>query len=74
MGRVNFATGRVRPSASVDLAGGVTLAEGPRRSLRLYADVRNLTDRYDVINFAGLFSGTALAPPRSVGVRLTASF
>jgi outer membrane receptor protein involved in Fe transport len=72
--RVDFETGRVRPSASVDLAGGMTIAEGSHRWLRLYADVRNLTNRFDVINFAGLFSGTALAPPRSAGVRLTASF
>jgi outer membrane cobalamin receptor len=72
--RVNYETGRVRPNASIDLAGGVTLAAGARRSLRLYADVRNLTNRFDVINFSGLFSGTALAPPRSAGVRLTASF
>jgi hypothetical protein len=72
--RVDFESGRVRPSGSVDLAGGLTIAEGGRRSLRLYADVRNATNRFDVINFAGLFSGTALAPPRSVGMRLTASF
>ena len=72
--RVDFAAGRVRPSASVDVGGGITLAQGARRSLRLYADVRNLTDRFDVINFAGLFSGTALAPPRSAGVRVTATF
>ena len=31
---------------------------GPKRSLRVQADVRNLTDRLNVINFAGLFSGT----------------
>ena len=37
-------------------------------------DVRNLADRLTVINFAGLFSGTALAPPRSVAVRLRADF
>jgi hypothetical protein len=72
--RVDFEAGRVRPSGSLDLAGGFTIAEGARRSLRLYADVRNVTNRFDVINFAGLFSGTALAPPRSFGVRLTASF
>ena len=72
--RVDFASGRVRSNASVDLGAGVTIAQGARRSLRLHADVRNLTDRFDVINFAGLFSGTALAPPRSGGVRLTASF
>jgi len=72
--RVDYETGRVRANASVDLGGGVTIAEGARRSLRLHADVRNLTNRFDVINFAGLFSGTALAPPRSAGVRITASF
>jgi hypothetical protein len=72
--RVDFATGRVRPSASVDLGGGITIAEGSRRSVRLYADLRNVTDRFDVINFAGLFSGTALAPPRSAGIRIAALF
>ena len=75
VGRVDFAAGRVRPSASVDLSGGVTLAGGgASRSLRLYADLRNLTNRFDVINFAGLFSGTAVAPPRSGGIRITATF
>ena len=72
--RVNFATGRVRSNASLDISGGVTLAEGAGRAVRLYADVRNVTNRFDVINFAGLFSGTAVAPPRSFGVRVTAEF
>jgi hypothetical protein len=72
--RVDFDRGRVRPSAGIDLAGGFTMVEAGRRSLRLYADVRNLTNRFDVINFAGLFSGTAVAPPRSAGVRITAAF
>ena len=34
----------------------------------------NLTDRLNVIDFAGLFSGTALAAPRSFGLRLSADF
>jgi len=33
-----------------------------------------MTNRLDVINFAGLFSGTAVAPPRSLFVRLQAEF
>ena len=74
VGRVDFAAGRVRANASLDLSGGVTLAENGGRALRLYADVRNVTNRFDVINFAGLFSGTALAPPRSFGLRLSAQF
>ena len=36
--------------------------------------VVNLTGRFNVINFAGLFSGTAVAPPRSVSARLRATF
>jgi outer membrane cobalamin receptor len=72
--RVNFAAGRVRPNATLDLSGGVTLAENGARALRLYADLRNVTNRFDVINFAGLFSGTAVAPPRSFGLRLSAQF
>ena len=72
--RVNFDTGRVLPSLSLDFAGGLTLFDDRDRALRLYADVRNVTNRFDVINFAGLFSGTAVAPPRSAGVRLAVEF
>ena len=34
----------------------------------------NLANRLNVINFAGLFSGTALAPPRGFSLRLQAEF
>ncbi len=72
--RVDFATGRLRPSAALSVSGGVVLAGGERRRIRLQAEVRNATNRLDVINFAGLFSGTAVAAPRSVAVRLRADF
>ncbi len=72
--RVNFETGRVRPSASLDVSAGVVVAKSARRALRLQIEARNLTNRLDVINFAGLFSGTALAPPRSVAARVRADF
>jgi outer membrane cobalamin receptor len=72
--RVNFATGRVRPSASLDVSTGFTLIKSSSRSVRLQAEVRNLTNRLDVINFAGLFSGTALAAPRSAAVRVRLEF
>ena len=72
--RVNFDTGRVRPSFALDAAAGVTIAKTASRRLELQIDLRNLTNRLSVINFAGVFSGTAIAPPRSVGVRLNAQF
>lgn len=68
--RVNFDTGRVRPNASLDIAGGIALMKSAKSALRLQAELRNLTNRFDVINFAGLFSGTALAAPRSMAVRV----
>jgi hypothetical protein len=72
--RVDFATGRVRPSASIDVSAGATIGRWGGRTVRLQAEVRNLTNRLDVINFAGLFSGTALSAPRSAALRLRLEF
>src|SRR5207253_1219545 len=67
--RVNLNRGRVRPSFSLDLSVGADLWVHEKRALRLQADALNLTDRLNVINFAGLLSGTALAAPRGVAIR-----
>ena len=64
----------MRPSLSLDLSLGLVVVKTTRHSLRLQADVRNLTDRLDVIDFAGLFSGAAIAPPRSFSVRMQMQF
>ena len=72
--RVNFETGRVRPSWSLDVSAGVVLSKSSRREVRAQADVRNVTNRLDVINFAGLFSGTALAAPRTISVGFRVQF
>ena len=72
--RVNFARGRVRPSLSLDASAGVVAWQKEKRSVRIQADVRNLANRLNVINFAGLFSGTAIAEPRSYGLRLETEF
>lgn len=44
------------------------------RSVRVQLDVRNATNQLNVINFAGLFSGTAIGAPRSVAVRVRGDF
>jgi len=72
--QVNFDRGRVRPSFSLNASARVILWKNEKQSLRLQADVQNLTDRLNVIDFAGLFSGTALAEPRSAAIRLQAEF
>jgi hypothetical protein len=70
VGQVDFATGRVRPSTSVDAAFSMIVFTNGRQQVRVQANAINLTNHLNVINFAGLFSGTALAPPRSYGVRV----
>jgi len=72
--QVDFARGRVRPNYSVDLAGGAELYRKEQRSAVVQIQISNLADRVNVINFASLFSGTAVAPPRSVSARLRLSF
>ena len=72
--RVDFERGRVRPSTSLDLSAGVALLQSEKMRLRLQGDVFNLTNRLNLINFAGVFSGTALDMPRSFSIRLRAEF
>jgi hypothetical protein len=45
-----------------------------QRSASFQIQAFNLTDQVNVINFASLFSGTAVGPPRSVSARLRFSF
>ncbi|MDA0207406.1 MAG: TonB-dependent receptor [Acidobacteria bacterium] len=72
--RVDFARGRVKPNYSVDLSAGLRVWDQDPRSLTLQFDVRNVTDRLNVINFSGLFSGTALAPGRQATVQMRLRF
>lgn len=72
--KVNFDRGRVRSSASFDLSVGVNVYEFERRSVRFQGDVFNLFDRLNLINFAGVLSGTALQAGRNFAFRLNATF
>ena len=72
--RVDLARGRVRPNFSVDLAAGAEIYHKESRSAALQIEVVNLANRLNVINFASLFSGTALGEPRSVSSSLRITF
>lgn len=72
--QVDFEEGRVRRSASLDAAFSVMVVKTERQRIRIQANVVNLMNRLNVINFAGLFSGTAVASPRSFGVRAHVEF
>ena len=72
--RVNFSRERVRPSLAFNASLGADLWRRERRSVTVQGDAINLTNRLNVINFAGLLSGTAVAPSRSFGLRLRTQF
>jgi len=74
LSQVNLARGRVRPNLSLDVGGGAELYRKEQRSSMFQIQISNLGDRVNVINFASLFSGTAVAPPRSVSARLRLTF
>ncbi len=72
--QVDLARGRLKPNHSLDCSLGWNVWSRERQNMRVQIDVINLTDKLNVVNFAGLFSGTALARPRSAALRLGYSF
>jgi outer membrane cobalamin receptor len=72
--RVDFARGRVKPNFSLDAAAGAETYHKEQRSAALQIQVANLANRLNLINFASLFSGTALGEPRSVSASLRLTF
>ncbi len=74
LSRVNFALQRVRPSYSIDLDAGADLLRRDRTAIVFELEAANLTNHLNVINFASLFSGTAVGIPRSVSARLKFQF
>src|ERR1700730_3920561 len=71
--RVNFDRQRTRPTFSLDIAAGAQLYRKELRSAALQIQVSNVTDRVNLMNFASLFSGTAVSVPQSIsgGLKLT---
>src|SRR6266849_5084121 len=74
LSQVDLARSRVRPNFSLDLAAGTQIYHKESKSAVLQVEVTNLADRLNVINFASLFSGTAVAPPRSISTRFKLTF
>jgi hypothetical protein len=72
--RVNFDRGRVKPSWAADISAGLDLFQHERRRTSVVFDALNVTNQFNVINFAGVFSGTAVEPPRTFSMRLRTEF
>ncbi len=74
LNRVNFSDERPRPAWSLDASAGVILKKSEKYPIRFQIDGTNLTNSLNVIDFAGLFSGTAIGIMRSVDARLQFGF
>jgi len=74
LNRVNFSDLRPRPMWSLDASAGVILSRSEKYPVRFQIDGANLTNSLNVIDFAGLFSGTAIGIMRSVDARLQFNF
>jgi hypothetical protein len=72
--RVNFGRGRAKPNLSLDASVGADLWKTARFTARLQAGAENINNRFNLLDFAGLFSGAAIEPPRSYALRLTRTF
>lgn len=72
--RINFDRGRIKPAFQVNASVGANLYKKDRFNVQIQADGTNLNDVLNVIDFGGLFSGNAIGPGRSYGLRLTTTF
>jgi outer membrane receptor for Fe3+-dicitrate len=74
LNQVNFGAGRVRQNFSLDVSAGGTLYHKEAKEISGQLEINNLGNRLNVLNFASLFSGTAIAAPRSIGGHLKFTF
>ena len=72
--RVNFERGRVKPNFSLGASLGADVWKGDKVAMRVQFDATNLTNRLNLINFAGLFSGNSVEPSRGYAVRWQTNF
>ncbi len=72
--RIDLSRGRIKPTLAVDASLGAQLYKSEKLALNFQADGENLNNRLNIIDFGGLFSGNAVAPPRSYSLRLAAKF
>jgi len=72
--QVNFSRNRIRPHGVWNASGGLRLWSEEKRLATLQIDVLNLTNRFYLINFEGLLSGTGLGLGRTAVAKLSFQF
>lgn len=71
---LNFNRGRILPYFTQNASVGVDLYKQEKRSVRFQADIANLSNTLQLVDFGGLFSGNAIGPSRQFTFRLVTSF
>jgi hypothetical protein len=71
---LNFDRDRIRPYFTQNASLSVDLYNQEKKSLRFQADVQNLGNTLELIDFGGLFSGNAIGPSRTYTLRLLSTF
>jgi hypothetical protein len=71
---LNFSRDRILPYFTQNFSLGADFYQHEKRSLRLQADVENLSNELELIDFGGLFSGNAIGPSRTYALRLQTTF
>jgi outer membrane receptor for Fe3+-dicitrate len=71
---LNFDRGRILPYFTQNASLSADLYHQEKLSMRLQADAQNLSNKLEVIDFEGLFSGNAIGPGRMGTLRLVTTF
>ena len=71
---LNFNRGRISPYLTENASLGADLYKREKYGVKFQADVQNLSNKLEVIDFGGLFSGNAIGPSRSFSLRLATDF
>jgi hypothetical protein len=71
---LNFVRDRIGPYLTENASLGARLLKREKYSVNFQADAQNLSNKLEVIDFGGLFSGNAIGPSRSYSIRLATDF
>jgi outer membrane receptor for Fe3+-dicitrate len=71
---LNFNRDRISPYFTENASLGADLYKREKYSVKLQGDAQNLSNKLELIDFGGLFSGNAVGPSRSFTLRLTTAF
>jgi hypothetical protein len=71
---LNFNLDRISPYFTQNASLGIDLYQHEKRSIHFQADIANLSNTLEVVDFGGLFSGNAIGPARQFTFRLASTF